>query len=498
MMALLKNIRFYVLVASLLLSCTIYGWVANNIPAGSLPIIRLTQLYAFTALAFLYLTLLIGPAIYTFRFLPWRGPLFRARRALGVSAFCFACLHAYFAFFKQLGGFAGLGFLDSKYLWAISLSFTALVILGLMAATSFDRIVKLLTFRRWKLLHRFVYLAGFFILIHALLLGTHFSDLASLIPQIIFIALAFLLFLEARRLDAYLEKKMPAAPRFGLTTTLFLASFITYAFFTFLPATSNRISLNIHSQHLPAVSQLPPTGDARGRFTASFLPEKNVEKNKETLLSWQIFDALSGNPVQLFAPVYTKPMHLIIVNSDLTYFTHLHPQQHDSVFSLSAVFPRDNIYHLYVNFQPLGAGEQQFAFTLPVGRSGAIPPAAHPIDSTLTKVFGSYQVSLNKSADSQTLAFTLTDTATKEPIKNLKSYLGAFGHLVMINTKTFEYIHVHPFNLAAPADGSVGGPTVEFIPMGLYGPIKPGVYRLFAEFNPAGHLFTADFTINIP
>ena len=38
---------------------------------------------------------------------------------------------------------------------------------------------------------------------------------------------------------------------------------------------------------------------------------------------------------------------------------------------------------------------------------------------------------------------------------------------------------------------------VIFLPLGLYGPIKPGVYRVFAQFNPNNNLFTSNFTVTV-
>jgi hypothetical protein len=67
----------------------------------------------------------------------------------------------------------------------------------------------------------------------------------------------------------------------------------------------------------------------------------------------------------------------------------------------------------------------------------------------------------------------------------------------MINTKTFDYIHVHPNDLTVPKPNQNGGPKVEFMPLGLYGPITPGIYRVFGQFNPNNELFTSDFTIKI-
>src|SRR5258708_1943827 len=168
--SLFTNVRFYVLIFSVLLSVGFYLYVRLTIPEGALQIIRLTQYYALSALTYLYLAVLAGPLMYVAKWFPFRAQYLKARRAIGVSAFYFGLLHALLAFFGQLGGFAGLFFLSGNYLLAISLSFTALVILFLMAATSFDAMVTKLTFPKWKLLHRFVYLVIVLILIHALML----------------------------------------------------------------------------------------------------------------------------------------------------------------------------------------------------------------------------------------------------------------------------------------------------------------------------------------
>jgi hypothetical protein len=97
----------------------------------------------------------------------------------------------------------------------------------------------------------------------------------------------------------------------------------------------------------------------------------------------------------------------------------------------------------------------------------------------------------------QTISFTVKDATTHKPITTLKPYLASFGHLVMIDESTYTYLHVHPFTLVAPPPNANGGPTVDFLPIGIYGPIKPGIYRLFAQFNPDGNLFTADFTVKV-
>ena len=214
MMSLFKNIRFYILISSIIFSIFLYFYIPQ-IP-------NLIRAYALTAGVFLYFTLLAGPFCYTVKFLPFRGEYLKARRALGVSAFYFGLLHASFAFFGQLGGFDGLFYLTNFYLIAISLSFTALVILFLMTLTATDFMINKLTFPRWKMLHRLIYLAGFFILIHALMLGTHFQDISSTLTQIFLVAILFLLFLEALRIDAFIQKNFKNIPRLGIAILLLL------------------------------------------------------------------------------------------------------------------------------------------------------------------------------------------------------------------------------------------------------------------------------------
>lgn len=210
---LLSNSRFYILAFAVLFSIALFSYVLVTAGWGQLAIIKLTRYYAFCAISFLYVALLIGPAVRVFPFIVQKGRLIHARRGIGVSAFYFVVLHSSLAFFGQLGGFPGLFYLDNKYLLAISFSFTAEVILSLMAATSFDFMIKKLTYRWWKFLHRFVYLAAFLVIVHALLIGSDFQDRSSPIFIVAFALLVFLLVVEALAWDKYLALTRPNLPR---------------------------------------------------------------------------------------------------------------------------------------------------------------------------------------------------------------------------------------------------------------------------------------------
>jgi DMSO/TMAO reductase YedYZ heme-binding membrane subunit len=510
MTELVKYVRYYVFGFSILLAIALFVYIWMTVPSESLRVIKLTRLYAFSALIYLYLALFISPWFSLFPNFPYRGLMVKARRALGNSAFLFALLHASFAFFGQLGGFGGLFFLSSKYLIAISLSFTALLILALMASTSFDFMVNRLG-RRWKMIHRLVYLAAIYVIIHALMLGTHFSDLNDLIPQISFALLTLLLLLEAIRLDKYFTSRYQFTPRLGLSVVV-VAILLTGSYFYLLLPKTGTTSLGIHAQHqqlaaqnqqTQTVSNIPGlSGDRTKRYSVNFTTTGDLVPNSEVRLTFKVTDASNGNPVNLYTINYEKIAHLIVIDDKLQYFNHIHPDQSEAEFSIITQFPHDGLYRLYLDFQPTGAIEQQFASTLAIG-AGASTGQITP-DTSATKQFGDYEVTLSSqmplsasrlSLGTQTIQFTVKKEG--QEVTNLKPYLGAFGHMVMIKTDTYDYIHVHPTNFTSPKPEDTSGPEVSFSPIGIYGPIKPGTYRVFTQLNPDSQLFTANFTVSV-
>ena len=508
---LLKNIRYIIYSAAAVAVAFIYITIAQANPnAVDSRNILLTDYYALTALFLLYATLLIGPLYSAWPNLPLKELFFKARPALGVSAFVFSLFHAWNSFFYLLGGFAGLSFLPNVYIVGVVLGAIALVILAAMAVASAP-FVSAKMGRWWKPLNRLVYFAGLVIIFHALLLGTHFINLSRTIPQIFFFALLFLLVLESLRIDKYFTQKFPQSFKFG-SVFVISAVLLTAAYFVFLSPSHDGSAANplgAHAQHILIAQQLaaqPNAAATEQRFTLDMIPPQGIIKpNVPITLKFIVYNAATSQQVKDFELLYTKLVHMVVVDNELDYFSHIHPElQPDGTFTITTTFPKNDLYHIYWNFEPKNSLEQQIGLSLQVGSPQTpVAPSQSP-DTNLTKTFGNYNITLVKEDDFrakdmttglQTVVFGLTDAKTKQPVTNLEPYLGAFGHLTMVNEKTFDYIHVHPQGLAA--DGQISGPSVQFVPLGLYGPIVPGVYRVFAEFNPGGHLLTADFTINI-
>ncbi len=523
------NLRRYILLGSLLLATGIYLYIRLTDPLEISQVTQLTQIYGLIAILYLYFTLLVSPLTRVSPLKGFNSEYKFAAKALGISAFVFALLHTLFAFFGELDGFYGLGFLDTNYIVAVSLSLSALLILAFLTSLSVEWVKEKLPGHVWHMLQKLIYIASLLILVHLLILGSHFSNLADPIPQVLFIALAVLLGLEGLRLDGYLSKKYTRMPQVGISFSLVLVLLSIGFSYLLLPEQNTTTSpLNVHAAHIALAKlaqsgqgnlNIPPSlagnpafiGDRTLRYTASFSHPADIEPNQDTPLDFQVFNASSGNEVDLFQFVYSKTMHLVIIDDELKFFTHIHPTQTGSHFDINTVFPHPGEYHLYLDFQPLGAIEQQFAFSVQVGNVVTSAQALQSPDvftnGSVTKDFDSYAVTMTPSANpltasdlsvgNQTITFSIKNATTGQGITTLKPYLAAFGHLVMVNEQTYDYIHVHPSNIIPPAPNSNGGPNVEFLPLGLYGPIKPGVYRVFAQFNPNNQLFTADFTIRI-
>jgi DMSO/TMAO reductase YedYZ heme-binding membrane subunit len=514
---LLHNIRFYILLLSIVFSLVVNIIIITTIPAQQLQTIRLNQIYGLASVILLYLALLAGPFCYMFATFPWKKQYLKARRALGVSAFYFASLHSLIAFFGQLNGFDGLGFLTNNYLIALSASFIALFILMLQAMTSFDAVIEKMTFPRWKILQRFVYLAGILTLVHVVMLGTHFQDLASPIARTAFIALAFLFFLEALRIDSWLQNRFKIAQKFSYGSLFIGGLLITGIIFLFTPfASRDGVSFGVHQKHSSqqttaysssSAMDASMQGDESLRFTVSLDKPEIILPNQDTTLSFSVYNAANGSIVPLFQKFYEKESHLVVTDNTLQYFNHIHPERDKNIFTITTRFPKPGVYRTYLTYQPIGAIEQQVAFSFMVGTKEATTSAKSEqiIDAKYAKVFGQHEITIDttkplKSAamtdGSQTIPFRIKDALSKEPTTNLKPYLGAFGHLVMINTEDYSYLHVHPLG-DTPKPNQNGGPEVIFQPMTLTDQIKPGVYRVFAEFNPAGQYIVADYTMRV-
>ena len=194
--------------------------------------------------------------------------------------------------------------------------------------------------------------------------------------------------------------------------------------------------------------------------------------------------------VRRFSIVHERPMHLFIVGDGLDYFAHEHPApQRDGVFMLDVRLPKPGPYMAIAEFLPEGGTPQTFQQMFTTGEAFGHP--ASPAIDTAPKTVDGVRVSLDaskvKAGDTKPLTFRIEDAASGAPVTDLEPYLGASAHLLIVPTDLTEAIHGHPAD-----EGQ--GPILSFTPLIP----RPGLHKLWIQFQRTGRVSTAAFVVDVP
>ncbi|WFE23272.1 hypothetical protein O7621_08195 [Solwaraspora sp. WMMD937] len=204
-------------------------------------------------------------------------------------------------------------------------------------------------------------------------------------------------------------------------------------------------------------------------------------------LRFQIIDA-DQRPVTAFDVVHDKPMHLIIARRDLTGYQHLHPTMApDGTWSVPVRLAAAGIWRLYTDFTLRDSGGTPVALTLGVDLAvaGEYLPADLPTAADTAEV-DDFTVRMRGVAQRGVVTPLLFEVSRAGRSPTLEPYLGAYGHLVALRDGDLGYLHVHPE--AELVDGAVK--------FWLTAP-SSGDYRLFLDFQVAGEVHTAEFTVTV-
>jgi hypothetical protein len=205
-------------------------------------------------------------------------------------------------------------------------------------------------------------------------------------------------------------------------------------------------------------------------------------------------DPSTDRPVSALVAVHEKLLHLFIVDRRLEYFRHLHPElRGDGVFEVKHDLPPGE-YVLIADFLPQGERAQtlQRAILTP-GYRGRIF-SERPLlaaDDGAGKIAAGVRVRLEasglKAGREASLRLTLTDPATGAAITDVEPFLGAPGHMLLVNSDLTEANHVHPEGAAA------AGPSITFQPRMP----AAGLYKLWFQFQRQGVIVTVPFVVSV-
>ena len=219
-----------------------------------------------------------------------------------------------------------------------------------------------------------------------------------------------------------------------------------------------------------------------------------------------------AKPVTKYDADLGKAMHIIAISEDLSVFIHHHVDHViDGHGQVRIRFPKAALYHIYVDSMPHALGQQVLRFDLPVGDAPAAPPPKL-VPGTLSAESGPYQVTfdtLDLHAGEPTM-LTLHIAENGKPAKDLKPFLGVGAHVVLISADSLDYVHVHPMAMGEMAGGQghdipgmsmpgmnmppAAAPAAVSPDMMLHVAVpKPGLYKLWVQFDGGRSLYTLPF-----
>ena len=239
---LLANSRFYILMSTVLISVGVASYLQLQIPSEQLFYIRIEQIFGLLAVLYWYCALLISPIGYVVGKQRTKRLEF-ARRAIGVSAAYFAVLHGAVALWGQLGGVSELTLLPVIFKWSLAGGAIAAVVLLIMAATSFNKVVSFMTFKRWKLLHRLTYFACILVVLNIWTIGTHLAYQG--VQWAAFAALVILSGLELFRIIKRINEKYLHFEKTEVATLFGACWIVVSVLIAMIPI----VVKNYHSQH---------------------------------------------------------------------------------------------------------------------------------------------------------------------------------------------------------------------------------------------------------
>ena len=147
----------------------------------------------------------------------------------------------------------------------------------------------------------------------------------------------------------------------------------------------------------------------------------------------------------------------------MEHFQHIHPEQRpDGAWTIDVTLPKAGHYMVLSDFMPRGGSSQLLARpVVTAGFAGDLTDDSARLtpDTSLVKVAGRPDRPVCHSIRRPSwpglyghLTFHLTDTRTGRPVTDLQTYLGAFGHTLIMSEDMVDYVHAHSLDILNAGD----------------------------------------------
>ncbi|AZB43129.1 hypothetical protein CEF21_12890 [Bacillus sp. FJAT-42376] len=187
-----------------------------------------------------------------------------------------------------------------------------------------------------------------------------------------------------------------------------------------------------------------------------------------------------GKPYDHLEISHEKLMHVIVVSEDLEQYRHIHPSKTgDGVYEAKQSLP-DGSYKAFVDVKPKDSSYKVKPIPLKIGSSAEKKHDHLKPDERFVKKSSKFSAVMSPEKlsvhEPVTLAFSF-DHGEPEP------YLGAAGHVVILDEMGENYVHVHPKSQKETKF------ETEFD--------EPGIYKIWAEFKFEGKVHVFPYTVEV-
>jgi hypothetical protein len=193
--------------------------------------------------------------------------------------------------------------------------------------------------------------------------------------------------------------------------------------------------------------------------------------------------------------VHEKPIHLLVIDSSLTDYHHLHPiYNRDGFYKTSFIPNKSGIYKVFADITPVGGKQIYLPTEISVdGNKQA------PVDKTIRKMSeqDGYTFTLDTSEGihaGKMAMLTLNITKEGKPITTLEPLMGAFAHMVGFQEDRLSVEHIHPMGHEAKTPQDQAKSPMMFH---LMAPQKAGFLKLFAQVKLDGKEFFIPFSVMV-
>lgn len=193
--------------------------------------------------------------------------------------------------------------------------------------------------------------------------------------------------------------------------------------------------------------------------------------------------------------VHTQKIHVLMVDSSLSDYHHIHPLQEKNKNAFVFTFTPKNkgSYKMWVDITPAEINEQTFIAT-DIGNHALDIPVKQEI--SLKTTIGPYEFTLTPDSDltvgNMTMA-TITVTKNGKPFTQLEPVMGAYAHVVGFAGDHSSIMHIHPMGKEPETASDRSGPEL----MLHLEPNKKGFVKLFAQFRIDGQDIFVPFGVHV-